>query len=43
MAHLGPGIESIEDATMIRHKILLAFEAAERTTDPDERWAWLTF
>jgi NADH dehydrogenase len=28
---------------MIRHKILLAFEAAERTTDPDERCAWLTF
>jgi NADH dehydrogenase len=28
---------------MIRHKILLAFEAAERTTDPAERCAWLTF
>jgi NADH:ubiquinone reductase (H+-translocating) len=38
-----PGLKSIEDATMIRHKILLAFEAAERTTDPDERCAWLTF
>jgi NADH dehydrogenase len=38
-----PGLKSIEDATMIRHKILLAFEAAERTTDPEERCAWLTF
>ena len=38
-----PGLKSVEDATMIRHKILLAFEAAERTTDPDERCAWLTF
>jgi NADH dehydrogenase len=38
-----PGLKSIEDATMIRHKILLAFEAAKRTTDPDERCAWLTF
>jgi NADH dehydrogenase len=38
-----PGLKSIEDATMIRHKILLAFEAAERTTDPDKRSAWLTF
>jgi NADH dehydrogenase len=38
-----PGLKSIEDATMIRHKVLLAFEAAERTHDPDERCAWLTF
>jgi len=38
-----PGLKSIEDATLIRHKILMAFEAAERTTDPDERCAWLTF
>ena len=28
---------------MVRHKILLAFEAAERTTDPEQRRAWLTF
>jgi len=28
---------------MIRHKILLAFEAAERTHDAEERRAWLTF
>jgi len=38
-----PGLKTIEDATTIRHKILLAFEAAERTTDPVDRFAWLTF
>jgi len=38
-----PGLKTIEDATMIRHKILLAFEAAERTEDPVERCNWLTF
>jgi NADH dehydrogenase len=38
-----PGLKSIEDATAIRHKILLAFEAAERTADPVERLTWLTF
>jgi NADH dehydrogenase len=38
-----PGLKTIEDATTMRHKILLAFEAAERTTDEEERRAWLTF
>jgi NADH:ubiquinone reductase (H+-translocating) len=38
-----PSLKSIEEATQIRHKILLAFEVAERITDPDERRAWLTF
>jgi NADH dehydrogenase len=38
-----PGLKSIEDATEIRHKILYAFEAAEREPDPDRRRAWLTF
>ncbi len=38
-----PPLKSIEDATIIRHKILLAFEAAERTHDPEERREWLTF
>ena len=38
-----PSLKSVEEATMIRHKILVAFEAAERTTDPAERTAWLTF
>jgi NADH dehydrogenase len=38
-----PGLKSIEDATRIRHKILAAFEHAERETDPRLRQAWLTF
>ena len=38
-----PGLKTIEDATRIRHKILFAFEAAERETDVAERQAWLTF
>jgi len=40
---VAPGLKSIEDATRIRHKILFAFEAAERETDPQKRRAWLTF
>jgi len=38
-----PGLKSIEDATDIRHKILYAFEVAERISDPVQRRAWLTF
>lgn len=38
-----PPLKTIEDATTIRHKILLAFEAAERIKDPAERQSWLTF
>lgn len=38
-----PGLKSIEEATAIRHKILYAFEVAERIPDPAERRAWLTF
>ena len=41
--HAAPGLKSIEDATAMRHKILFAFEAAERETDPARRDAWLTF
>jgi len=40
---IAPGLKTIEDATRIRHKILFAFEAAERETDPAKRSAWLTF
>jgi NADH dehydrogenase len=40
---VAPGLKSIEDATAMRHKILYAFEAAERETDPAKRRAWLTF
>jgi NADH dehydrogenase len=38
-----PGLKTIEDATDIRSRILLAFEAAERETDPEKLRAWLTF
>jgi NADH dehydrogenase len=38
-----PGLKTIEDATEIRRKILLAFEAAERETDPEDRRKWMTF
>lgn len=38
-----PGLKSIDDATRIRAKILLAFERAEIETDPALRQAWLTF
>ena len=38
-----PGMKSVEEATNIRHKILYAFEVAERVTDPVQRRAWLTF
>jgi len=38
-----PSLKSVEEATAIRHKILYAFEAAERESDPLRRRAWLTF
>jgi NADH dehydrogenase len=38
-----PGLKTLEDATTIRRKLLLAFEAAERERDPDKRRALLTF
>jgi NADH dehydrogenase len=38
-----PSLKSIEEATSVRHKILYAFEVAERMPDPDQRRAWLTF
>jgi NADH:ubiquinone reductase (H+-translocating) len=38
-----PGLKTIEEATQIRHKILYAFEAAEREQDRLKRQAWLTF
>src|SRR5258708_22364739 len=40
---VAPGLKAIEDAAHIRSKILFAFEAAERETDPERRIAWLTF
>jgi NADH dehydrogenase len=38
-----PGLKSIENATEIRRRILIAFEFAERERDPEKRKAWLTF
>jgi NADH:ubiquinone reductase (H+-translocating) len=42
-ATLAPGLKTIEDATEIRRRILIAFEAAEREADPDRRKEWMTF
>lgn len=38
-----PSLKSIEEATAIRHKILYAFESAERAATEQEARAWLTF
>ncbi|KWV58761.1 NADH dehydrogenase [Bradyrhizobium macuxiense] len=38
-----PGLKTLEDATTLRRRILVAFERAERETDPDGRAALLTF
>jgi NADH:ubiquinone reductase (H+-translocating) len=38
-----PGLKTIEDATDMRRRILLAFEAAERERDPEKLRAWMTF
>ncbi|GEC17460.1 NADH dehydrogenase FAD-containing subunit [Nitrobacter winogradskyi] len=38
-----PGLKTLEDATTVRRRILLAFERAERETDPQRRGALLTF
>ena len=38
-----PALKTVEDAIDIRRRILLAFEAAERTNDPKDRRAWTTF
>jgi NADH dehydrogenase len=40
---LAPGLKSLEDALEIRRRVLLAFERAERETDPVRRHAFLTF
>src|SRR6516164_10090733 len=38
-----PGLKTLEDATTIRGRILLAFEEAEREPDPQKRSALMTF
>ena len=42
-AELAPGLKTIEEATEIRRRILLAFEEAERETEASRRREWLTF
>ena len=38
-----PSLKSIEEATRMRHKLLYAFERAERSESEAEERAWLTF
>ncbi len=38
-----PGLKTLADAMAVRTRTLLAFEAAERESDPERRRAWLTF
>jgi NADH dehydrogenase len=38
-----PGLKNIEDATAMRRRLLLAFERAEMTQDPEERRRLLNF
>jgi NADH dehydrogenase len=37
------GLKTIEDAIEIRRRVLLAFERAERESDPERQREWLTF
>jgi NADH dehydrogenase len=42
-ARFAPGLKTLEDALEIRRRVLLAFERAERETDPVRRQELLTF
>ncbi len=42
-ASVAPGLKDLDDAVEIRRRVLLAFEAAERETDPALRRRHLTF
>ena len=42
-ARFAPGLKSIDDATEIRRRILIAFEAAEREHVAERRREWMTF
>jgi NADH dehydrogenase len=38
-----PGLKCLKDALLIRQRVLLAFEVAERESDAVKRRAWMTF
>src|SRR5215470_12280456 len=40
---VAPGLKDLDDAVEIRRRVLLAFEAAEKETDPERRRALMTF
>lgn len=40
---LAPGLKTVEDATEMRRRIFLAFEAAEREPNPAIRQGWMNF
>jgi NADH:ubiquinone reductase (H+-translocating) len=42
-AKAAPGLKNIEDATDIRRRFIVAFEAAERETDAEIQHKWMTF
>ncbi|MEM7761478.1 MAG: NAD(P)/FAD-dependent oxidoreductase [Cyanobacteria bacterium P01_A01_bin.40] len=42
-ADKAPGLKTVEDALEMRRRIFIAFESAEKETDPKKRQAWLTF
>lgn len=42
-ARHAPGLKTLDDATRIRRKVLLAYERAEQSNDPDEIAALTTF
>ncbi|HEU4923467.1 MAG TPA: NAD(P)/FAD-dependent oxidoreductase [Burkholderiales bacterium] len=42
-APYAPGLKTLADALEIRRRMLVAFERAERETDPVKRAQWLTF
>jgi NADH dehydrogenase len=42
-ARFAPGLKTIEDALLIRRRVLLAYEMAEREQDPEIQRRWLNF
>ena len=42
-ARFAPGLKTLDEATELRRRVLLAFERAELANNPDEASLWLTF